>query len=245
MLIRTIGLSFLSCLLFSLKTPAVTENANDIIPKFEKQLEIITMIAPTVERTDQARLFVIRNSISFVIQDMNANIVAGKPLTTFQTLRLIQNLIIQYRFSQTFLGWTRPISLISIYSPSIEKELTELETLSREIETNFGFDDSPYTQITANTFRQMQKLLKQIEDLPIDSNLKTQLRALWLPVGETIAIAEQGDRPRAFEKAGPIIIYLRSLYPYFDKISSSAAGFATILELQGLAEFYAEFAQMN
>src|SRR5690606_3860298 len=71
------------------------------------------------------------------------------------------------------------------------------------------------------------------------------LRSLWMPIGETIAVASQGDRPRAFEKAQIVIEELRMLYPYFDQISASNAGFDNTLELQGLAEFYADFAPMD
>jgi hypothetical protein len=91
----------------------------------------------------------------------------------------------------------------------------------------------------------MQKLLKQAEDLALAPALKNQLRALWMPIGEVIAIAEQGDRPKTFEKAVPMIRQMRALYPLFDAISTSQAGFPTVLELQGLTEFYAEFAQVD
>jgi hypothetical protein len=59
-----------------------------------------------------------------------------------------------------------------------------------------------------------------------------------------IAIAEQGDRPKTFAAAIPVIDQVRNLYPMFDQISSSSVGFSMIMELQGITEFYAEFAQM-
>lgn len=220
-------------------------NDSQIMQSFSRQFEILTLISPTVERIDQARLFVVRNSVAVVLEDMQNNLAAKKPLATFQTLRLIQNLIIQYRFSQSFFGWNEPISMTSIYSESIAPYLNKLKILAKTIENDFGLDDSPYTQITSNTFKQMQKLLKQLETLSLDPKLKSELRALWPSIGETIAIADQGDRPRAFEKAAPIIEKIRDLYPRFDQISSSAAGFSAVLELQGLAEFYAEFAQID
>lgn len=210
-----------------------------------RQIEILDLIRPTIERIDMARLLVVRNSLTSIQADIKGNIEAGRQPTTFQTLRLIQNLIIQYRYSQTFFGWTQPISMTSVYSPAIAPYLTELQKLAKQTETEFGLDDSPYTQITSNTFRQMQKLLQQLETLAIDANLKAQLRSLWKPLGETIAIAEQGDRPRAFAKAIEVIQQIRTFYPRFDQISATSAGFASILEVQGLTEFYAEFAQIE
>ncbi len=192
-----------------------------------------------------ARVLVVKNSAQAVVNDMEKNLREGRKEVTFQTLRLVQNLIVQYRFSQVFFGWTVPRSITSIYTEATAAQLNSLKSLSEAIVSEYGYDDSPYTQITANTFRQMQRLLKQLEDLPLDKSLKAQLRALWPPIGETIAVAEQGDRPKAFEKAVVVIRLLRALYPLFGEISSSDAGFPMIMELQGLAEFYAEFAQMD
>jgi hypothetical protein len=238
----------LLCLLAILITTILSTTAeanSEVNNNLNQQIRILETISPFVERIDQARLLVIKNSVHIVITDMKANVEAGRPETTFQTMRLIQNLIIQYRFSQVFFGWTEPVSMLSIYTPSIEEYLVKLKDLSKKIEKDFGLDDSPYTQITANTFKQMQKLLKDLESLPLESNFKKDLRNLWRPIGETIAIAEQGDRPRAFEKAKIVVEDLRRLYPFFDQVSTSAAGFSQVLELQGLAEFYAEFAQMD
>ena len=230
---------------FLLLSMAAKAGDEEVVTNLKDQLNILNTLSPFVERVDQARLLVIKNSVNAVLEDIQSNLAQSRPTTTFQTIRLIQNLIIQYRFSTAFFGWSTPISMTSIYSPSIEEYLNELKVLSKSIEQNFGLDDSPYTQITANTFKQMQKLLKQLETLPLNENLKKDLRSLWRPIGETIAIATQGDRPRAFEKAKIVIEDLRRLYPQFDKVSASAAGFTNVLELQGLAEFYAEFAQMD
>lgn len=228
--------------LFSLEGIA---NTADFKKSLSKQVEILQQIRPSVERLDQARLLVIRNSLLTISQDMKDNVKAGRQEITFQTLRLIQNLIIQYRFSHSFFGWSEPISLTSIYTPATSSYLLKLRELAQQTETNFGLDDSPYTQITANTFRQMQRLLQQMESLAIDPTLKSQLRSLWPLIGETIAIAEQGDRPKAFAKAVKVIQQIRTFYPRFDQISSTAVGFANMLELQGLAEFYSEFAQIE
>lgn len=219
--------------------------ASDIQANLKKQVSIIETISPFVERVDMSRLLVIKNTVNSVTDNILENEAAGRPQVTFQTMSLIQNMIIQYRFSQVFFGWSEPVSITAITTEHIKPYLDDLEVLTEKIRTDFGFNDAPYTQITANTFRQMQKLLKHLEELAIDDTLKKDLRALWRPIGETIAIASQGDRPRAFDSARLVIQDLRALYPYFDEVGASAAGFSSILELQGLAEFYAEFAQMD
>src|SRR5690606_37511856 len=82
----------------------------------DRQIAILDLIRPVVERLDQARLLVIRNSLVAVSQDRAANLQASRSEFTFQTFRLIHNVIVQYRFSKTFYGWTQPISINSIYS---------------------------------------------------------------------------------------------------------------------------------
>ena len=233
-----------ACLVFT-STMAIADFRTPTTDPLYQQVGLIDFMSPYVERADMARLLVVRNTVNGVIQDMEGNMRQGRKEITFQTLRLLQNLIIQYRFSQVFFGWTEPRAITSIYTPQTGESLAKLKALSEGLVKEYGYDDSPYTQITANTFRQMQRLLKQLEDLPLDPLLKAELRFLWMPIGETIALAEQGDRPKTFEKSIPVIRQIRKMYPEFDRISSSQAGFAMIMELQGLTEFYAEFAQVE
>lgn len=229
---------------FQVSADTATEPTAAAKPLYE-QVENLDYVSRYVERTDLSRLLVIQKNIQLVIEDMANNLKAGKQEVTMPTLRLIQNVIIQYRFSQVFFGWSVPRSITSIYTIQTSAALDKLKMLSEKLVSDYGYDDSPYTQITANTFRQMQKLLKQLESTPLDADMQKTLRDLWMPIGEVIAVAEQGDRPNTFAKAIPLIAEIRKLYPQFDKISSSAAGFAQIMELQGLTEFYAEFAQVS
>lgn len=210
-----------------------------------QQVQLLEEISPFVERVDYSRLVLIQSSVKVIIQDMEENLQQKRNEITFQTLRLIQNLVVQYRFSQVYFGWTTPRAITSIYTERTSQSLESLKALYEKLVTDYGYDDSPYTKITANVFRQMQRLLKQMEDISLEENLKVQLRDLWMPIGETIAIADQGDRPKTFEKSIPVINKIRLLYPLFERISSSNAGFPLIMEFQGLTEFYAEYAQVD
>ncbi len=229
-------------------TPSFAQSAataSDAVKDFNQQIQILQQIQPYVERMDLGRLLVIRNSIQAVIQNIESNQAAGKNDITMETMRLLQNLIIQYRFSTSFFGWQDPVPMTSIYAPVIASQLKELQELSKQLENDYGFDDSPYTQVTAQTFRQMHKLLQELDTLPIPLQLKTDLRTLWPAIGETIAIAQLGDRPKTFEKAIQAIGTIRNLYSIFNQIATSAAGFNLVIELQGLSEFYAEYAQVD
>lgn len=240
-----VGLLLSWTMAFVPKTFAQDKKTDVILDPLNEQIKLIEVLEPTVERVDLARLLVIKKMLQIITEDVKTNRNGKRKEVTFQTLRLIQGLIIQYRFSKVFFGWSEPRSLTSIYTENTAETLQKLKQLSEEVVSEYGYDDSPYTQITANTFKQMQKLLKVAEDLSFDNKLKTQMRSLWRPIGEVIAIAEQGDRPKAFALSVPLVKSIREMYPMFDAISSSNAGFQVILELQGLTEFYAEFAQME
>lgn len=212
-----------------------------------RQMQLIDSLKPFADRQDLARLYVINSSIRVVIQDMNSNVAQNKSEVTVATIRILQNLMIQYRFSQVFFGWQQSDvgpsgNIVTNQSTEI---LSELKTLSDDLVTEYGFDDSPYTQITANTFKQMQVLIQGLEAIQINPLLKERLNALMLPIAETVAVASQGDRPKTFEKAIPLVQTIRKLYPLFDQIAMTQAGFGKIMEIQGLNEFYAEFSQVS
>ncbi len=211
----------------------------------ESQLDIIAKIEPTLERIDLARIMVIKNSIDSVLKNMASNSSENISPITFETLRLIQNLIIKYKFSFVFFGWDEKPSPYSIYTHLTKAELQELKNIYERMVTTFGYDASPYTTITSHTFNQMKKLLEDIENTPIGEKLKNELRSYWPSIGRTIAVAEQGDRPCAFALATEVVHEIRKLYPKLNQISNANDSFNLVLEFQGLIEFYAEFSQAD
>lgn len=218
---------------------------DQIIELLTKQKDILTEIEPGLERFQRSRIVVIRKAVDVVIADIVNNRSRGQSPVTFQTIRLIQYLIVQYRFSHVFLGWEEPPSPLSIQTPANLQALLDLQVYYQETQHLFGIDDTPYSKITAHYFRLMEKQIREIERLPIDIRIQAALRNLLPAIAHTIAIAEQGDRPRAFVAADKVIPQLRNLYADFRQISSASAGFAVVFELVGLVETYAEFAQYN
>lgn len=210
---------------------------------FYLQLDQLNHISNFVERRDLGRLIAIQNAIKNIIKDMAENLEAGREEVTFKTLRRIESIIIQYRFSKSFFGWSSPRSPLSIYNEHSKVELERLRDLQEDLMVTYGYEAYPYSIITASSFRQIQRLLQQLEEFPIDAQLKSELRERWRLIGEVIAIAEQGDRPLAFAKATQAVDNLRQLYPQFDEFSTINAAFPLIMEIQGLIEFYADYAQ--
>lgn len=193
----------------------------------------IRTIEPWVERPILGRFTVLKSTIQYALDSLNQNGLGHR--ATFQAY---QNIIVRFRFSQSILS-------DEIETPRIAPNVARLKAFVEDITRQFGFDDSPYTQITRSVFSQIHALLLQIETLPVDAALKEKLIALKAPVGETMAIAVTGDRPRTFEKATDTLLKIRKIYPMLDQLSRGQIGFNAVLEIQGLAEFYAEFAQVD
>lgn len=211
----------------------------------DEQIKILEQFRPTIGRLYTARLMVIRRAIDDVITDIKENKKNNRALITFQTMRLLQYLIVQYRYSHVFLGWEEKPSLLSMWTPSTADDLQRLRDSYLRLQATFGIDDTPYTKVTSHHFRQLEKLMRQLENLPIENDLKKSLREMLPTIARTIAVAEQGDRPNTFRAAIKVLPQIRALYPRFNTISGSSAGFSAVLELQGLTETYAEFAQAD
>jgi hypothetical protein len=199
--------------------------------QLNQQIAIITKLEPWVELPELSRLYVLKRASA-----MTLSLVNQKGLGNMTTIRAYQNLIVTYRFSRDFL--TRITNEVN------KEQIDQLVALEQQIATARGFDDSPYTQITANVFTQLYQLVQTLSQLPLqDARFKTELQDLVPQLGKVIAIAKEGDRPHTFNAAVPVYDKIKALYPRFDEINRSDAAFNTTLEIMGLNEFYGEFAQ--
>jgi hypothetical protein len=232
--------------LISFSTIQASSESLEIIEILSKQIQLMDSIEPTVERVDLSRLVVIRKAVNTLKHDIENNKADGKREITRKTMRLLDNLIIQFKYSQVFFGWEDEPSIMSIYTPSTKDELKQLQSSYLGLIDIFGLDDSPYTTITMSTFSQIHKLLNSLEKLSLDDDFKASLRALWPSVGKMIATASvEGDRLCTFLQAIPVIEEIRSLYLEFNNFSSIHAAYPMIIELQGLTEFYADFGNVD
>lgn len=200
--------------------------------QLESLLTSLGKIELTVERYELGRLLILQKQIEKVRATIQA-----RGLAHMATIREYQILIVNFRYSTAYL------SRVSTDSTSGEIA-SMLKTLDVIVEQR-GFDDSPYTQITLGVFTQLSKLLGELMNAPVSPLLKSQMSALIPSIGQVMAVATQGDRPRTFAAAQPLTKQIQSLYPLFLQVSSNDQGFETILNIQGLVEFYAEFAQIE
>lgn len=233
--------------LLSVLVISFSANALDVRQALNEELQILTLLEPTVETVDSAQLYYFQESINEILTMMDVNVKAGDQELSFAAMTLLQALVRNYQASTSFFGWDNPPDDFSIYTPATEAPLKQLQASYISIQKSFGFDDSPYTTITESTFRKMQKLLKDLEQLPLDDETKKLLRSLWAPIGNVVAVsvAELGDTTCVYKEAQLVVLQIREIYPQLTQISSATAGYNMVRSLIGLNEIYAGFSKLD
>lgn len=193
----------------------------------------LKVIEETVERHELGRLLILSRQVKAV-----SDSIVAVGLANMQTIREYQVLVIRFQFSVAYLN--------SVATTATEGRINEtLETVS-VISRALGFESSPYSQISLGVFNQMKDSLVDLIKLPIPDQLKKPVQSLIPQLASLIAVAgQQGDRPRTFEAGTQFVLSIRALYPQFIEIGANNQAFENIMTIQGLAEFYAEFATME
>jgi hypothetical protein len=226
--------AILSLLIFSLQAGAQTTDSEKAAAQgqLSRELAILAKITPTLERIDYARVLFLKGVI-----DKTLKSVATNGLGHMETIRDYQELIVAFRFSQDFF---RKVETIKT-----QPMIAELNSINASIIKARGFDDSPYTQLIASIFTQMKKLIDDLQGSNVSNELKVKLSELIAPIGTTIAVAKLGDRPKAFASATEVHRMVTALYPDLQAVTEPNEVFETILGIQGLNEFFAEYAQIG
>ena len=197
-----------------------------------RQSALIKAVTPYVEREDLPRLLALRQLATRAHQTMTTQGAAN-----MLTMQRLQELVIGFRFSKDLF---RQISTVKT-----AQHVMEIQSISQQITDMTGFDKSPYTQITASVFGQIHKLTQDLIDLPLPESLAAKIRVLTPKLGRLLALAGQGDHPQTFRLATELLAAFRALYSEFDQIMAGQAAFHIVLEIQGLTEYYAEFARSD
>jgi hypothetical protein len=107
-----------------------------------------------------------------------------------------------------------------------------------------GFDDSAYTKIALATFTQVHKLFLELMNVVSDENLKQQIANVIPDVGRIQGKSKLGDRRETtLNPSIPVVQKIRALYPAFNRVSRQDQAFDIVVNIQGLIEFYAEYAE--
>jgi len=195
----------------------------------QEQLNLLDKITPFIMRYDEPRLYVLKKSNLEVINSIDKN---GLHMITLST---IQTTINRFRHSRAY------FDRISMENTSelIKQLIIKSDTIAKD----FGIDDDPYTHFIQITF----KIIKENIDLLLDSNPSDELREAIqdiLPlISNTLVAASTGDRPKAFFAGREAYNALEATNPIFYKIQSASSNYKLVLEIQGQAQLFSEYAQ--
>ena len=193
----------------------------------------LATIERTVEREDLGRLHLLKQQMAKLKTTVNA-----RGISHMATIREYQVVIVSFRYSTAYFA--------SIATEATEPVIEGLSKIVARIVDERGFDDSPYTHIAEGTFTQVHKLMMELMALPIDPVLKAKLTELLPDVGRMMALSRQGDmRETVLNASVPLVLKLKELYPDFYRVGRHDRAFDVVLNIQGLVDFYADFAQVR
>ena len=197
-----------------------------------KQINLLNLIERDVEHIDLVRILLLKKNAQEVVQAIEEH-----GTSHMQSMQGLQRLVLMYRFSHAFFS--------QIETPYTSNAIKLFKEISEQLMRIHGMEESAHSQITAGIFTQMHRLIQQMRELPLNDDLRKELEALVPDLGRLIATATQGDRPLTFQASTSILEKVTLLYPKFNEIASSSAAFTLSLEIQGLCEFYGDFAQVE
>jgi len=194
---------------------------------------LLDRIAPDAERLDQARLVILRKAVMKVQNSIEKN-----RLSTITTLAAYHELIVKLRFSSAF--------FTEISTSRTVDAIKELLKLNEQMKEARQFDDTPYTKITESVYVHMETLFRELlNNRSIPDSLRKQVGELIPEVGKLLSDAAHGDRPNTFKSGIKFYKMVVDVYPEFDEVKNSHEAFNIVLEIQGLNEFYGEYAQVT
>jgi hypothetical protein len=201
--------------------------------KMERAIYLVDRIGVYLEAPDLARLGFLRAKLTQVL-----DYVKRGEGNTFESLHYFHEMILTFRYS-------------SSYFKQVETELTrdeirELAELTEGVAKERKFDEFVHTHITESVLAQMHKLVRQLLDSHgLPQELADKLTELSSPLGFALAEAKNGDRPDTFDRATPVARRIEALYGEFYSVGRSHSAWDVLMEIQGLNDFYLEFAKRS
>jgi len=197
-------------------------------------LDDLHVVSQNIHRQDEGRVFIIEKTIRTVLHSVETEGLR------FSTMHLYQNLIVRFRYSEQFFDFIRTVRT----KAAIEEIL---ETV-RNIRIAVGLDDDPYSKILKANLSQIKTsvdALLGLDNRIVGEPMRSRLQDLIGKLGYAVAIADQGDRPKAFKAATEAYHAIKDMYPMFQAVAISSPAFSYTLEIMGVNEFIAEYAQIE
>lgn len=223
----------LSSIVFSLSLTlplsAFADELSDAKSQLTREIKLLDNLRLHVKKQDLGRLIVLRNACDGVLHSLQT---VG--IKNFKTVQQYQNLVMTFRFSDDFFKKVDP----EIARPLIK----ELKSINEEIASTMGFDDSPFTQMTANIFTHMHKIILSLMAMDLDPEVKARLQSLIPALGNAISIALGGDQLESTIIAGKNVYQkIVEIYPLLDRITLSQPAVEAALTMRDLNEIYASY----
>ena len=204
----------------------------ETIAALNLEIELIDAISVDVEHLDFARLTVLKLDIVRLIETIKT-----KGLFHRDSAVSFYSLTKRFEFSKSLFQF--------ITSEHQKDNIQKLQSMATTLAGKYGYDIDFATRHTFNDFTQMKKLFLQLMDLPISDSLRAKIRALDQHLIDVLGPAKQyGDRPITFERGKETYFKIQALYPDLENLALGNAAFDIVVEIQGLNETYAEFAQI-
>lgn len=194
----------------------------------KRQSATIDRILPYVERQDIPKLAFLKQTSRKLLES-----IIARGQANMETLQNLQEMLIAYRFSVNVFQTVRTVRT--------SQYIEDLQSVTRQISDLSGFDQSPYTKITFGVFQRLRVLTLSLTELPIQQTLAEKLRDLQPQIGRVLAAASQGDHRLTLQAGEECLAKIVALYPAFNEISISDMAFNSVMEIQGIGEFYADF----
>lgn len=210
--------------------PSFADELGEAKALLQRQLQLIQLIQPYVPRRRLGRLFFLRSLTKSV-----ADSIDKKGLGHKATDRAYQILTDRCKHS---LSYFRAIDTEDTANYAVEF----LKNNERIIDKR-GYDDYAYSSITFDTYTDMKDVIDRLMVLPISTGLRMELLQLKTHIGELLGKASGGDKRTLYPLGESVYREAIELYPEFNKIASSDLAFELTEEIQGLNEYYGEFAE--
>jgi hypothetical protein len=189
----------------------------------QRQLALLDAIQPYVEQPDILRLVALRASSQGALDSLRKDPTAVRG----ETVRRIQDLIIQYGNSRSFLGQIRT----EVTAASIAELIRSADDFRR----TYDPVSNPSDATLLASFRQMDRIMIQLVSFLPASGMRTQLQRLEPALSRTAVLGEGTDKTRFYDAMIAECQEIRTLYSAFRGAPPAAS--AALNELQGLNEF--------
>lgn len=199
--------------------------------QIERAIYLADRIEVFIEAPDLPRLTFLKGKLAKILE-----CVKRGESETFETLHYFHEMILTFRYSTSYFKQVETEFTVT--------EIRELLALTETIARDRKFDEFVHTHITESVFAQMYKLIRQLVDAhSLSDALIEALDQLTVPLGHALAQAKNGDRPDTFDMALPLSKKIEGLYDKFYEIGRSHSAWDALIEIQGLNDFYLEFAK--